>query len=262
MFVDLIRNVRNKFFIFCETNGRSIKDYYLVVVFLYYRHPSDNSQDIGKSVNPSYWKMLLQTKRNFQIPEFFDHQAIFRRFCYNQCSSIPWGIMSGFLSILSALASRNRTPFWSDGDNVELIVIVLLIWLARVLSRRLELFKRTTKIIADNISKRAPKIPNRVPRNGLIWRNVGARAGEKSEKGKTTESGGKKGNEINITKKAGHHHNYALRTSLFLRVLQRVSLERHGPGLAFLVQRHHQHIIVHPGLESLKLEERCSADWN
>lgn len=65
-------------------------------------------------------------------------------------------------------------------------MIVLLIWLARVLSRRLELFKRTTNIIADNISKRAPKIPNRVPRNGLIWSKVGWRAGEKSENGKTT----------------------------------------------------------------------------
>lgn len=112
-------------------------------------------------------------------------------FLYYQFNSIPWGIMSGFLSILSALASLNRTPFWSDGDNVELIVMVLLIWLARVLSRRLELFKRTTKIIADNISKRAPKIPNRVPRNGLIWRKVGARAGEKSENGKTTECRGR-----------------------------------------------------------------------
>jgi hypothetical protein len=66
-------------------------------------------------------------------------------------------------------------------------VIVLLIWLARVRSRRLELFKRTTKIIADKINSSAPKIPNKVPRNGFIWRNFGERAGEKSENGKTTE---------------------------------------------------------------------------
>ena len=105
---------------------------------------------------------------------------------YYQFNSIPWGIISGFLSILSALVSLKRTPFWSDGDNVELIVIVLLIWLARVRSRRLELFKRTTKIIADKISNRAPNIPNRVPRNGFIWRNFGPKAGEKSENGKTT----------------------------------------------------------------------------
>lgn len=90
--------------------------------------------------------------------------------------------------MLSALASLNRTPFCSDGDNVELMVMVLLIWLARVLSRRLELFKRTTRIIADKIRSRAPKMPNRVPRNGLIWRNAGVRAGEKSENGKTTAS--------------------------------------------------------------------------
>lgn len=46
---------------------------------------------------------------------------------YYLFNSIPWGIMSGFLSILSALASRKSMPFCSDGDNVELIVIVLLI---------------------------------------------------------------------------------------------------------------------------------------
>lgn len=71
---------------------------------------------------------------------------------------------------------------------MELIVIVLLI--ARALSRRrLELFKRTTKIIADNINTTAPKMPSIVPRNGLICRNVGARTGEIgiSENGKTTE---------------------------------------------------------------------------
>lgn len=142
-----------------------------------------------------------------------DYYLACRLAFYYQFNSIPWGIMSGFLSILSALASLSRTPFWSDGDKVELIVIVLLIWLARVLSRRLELFKRTTNIIADNISKRAPKIPNTVPRNGLIWSKVGWRAGEKSENGKTTakESGPEttrrrkmKGNEndkINIVRK-------------------------------------------------------------
>lgn len=97
-------------------------------------------------------------------------------------------MISGFLSILSALhASLNRTPFCNDGDIVELIV--LLVWLARVLSRRLELFKRTTSIIADNISTTAPMIPSKVPRNGLICRKVGARAGEMSENGKTTECG-------------------------------------------------------------------------
>lgn len=85
--------------------------------------------------------------------------------------------MSGFLSILSALdASLNITPFCNDGDSVELIVIVLLI--ARVLSRRLEPFKRTTSIIADKIRMRAPKMPSIVPRNGFICRNVGARMGE------------------------------------------------------------------------------------
>jgi hypothetical protein len=94
--------------------------------------------------------------------------------------------MSGFLSILSALASLSNMPFCSDGDSVELMVIVLLIWLARVLSRRLERFSRTTRIIADSISSRAPKIPNRVPRNGLICRNVGAKPGGRSENGKTT----------------------------------------------------------------------------
>lgn len=91
--------------------------------------------------------------------------------------------------MLSALdASLNITPFCrDDGDNVELIVIVLLI--ARVLSRRLEPFKRTTKIIADNISTRAPKMPSNVPINGFICRNVGARTGEigMSENGKTTD---------------------------------------------------------------------------
>lgn len=107
-------------------------------------------------------------------------------FYYHFDCSVPWGIISGFLSMLSALASLNSTPFWSDGDNVELIVIVLLIWLARVLSRLLERFKRTTRIMADSISNRAPNIPNSVPRNGFSWRNVGARAGEKSENGKTT----------------------------------------------------------------------------
>ena len=89
--------------------------------------------------------------------------------------------------MLSALdASLNITPFWRDGDNVELIVIVLLI--ARVLSRRLEPFKRTTRIIADNINTRAPKMPSNVPINGFIWRNVGARTGDIgiSENGKTT----------------------------------------------------------------------------
>lgn len=94
--------------------------------------------------------------------------------------------MSGFLSILSALdASLNITPFCRDGDNVELIVIVLLI--ARALSRRLEPFKRITKIIADNINTRAPNIPSNVPRNGLICKKVGARTGTgMSENGKTT----------------------------------------------------------------------------
>lgn len=115
-------------------------------------------------------------------------------------NSIPKGIMSGFLSMLSALASLNRTPFCIDGDNVELMVMVLL-RLARALSRRLELLKRTTRIIADSISNRAPKIPNRVPRNGLIWRNVGARAGEKSENGNTTATQGSREDEINMTKR-------------------------------------------------------------
>jgi hypothetical protein len=95
--------------------------------------------------------------------------------------------MSGFLSILSALdASLKITPFCIDGDSVELIVIVLLI--ARALSRRLEPFKRTTKIIADNINTTAPKMPSIVPRNGFICKNVGARTGEMgmSENGKTT----------------------------------------------------------------------------
>jgi hypothetical protein len=64
--------------------------------------------------------------------------------------------------------------------------MVLLI--ARVLSRRLELFKRTTRIIADKINTRAPKMPSNVPINGLICRNVGASTGEIgiSENGKTT----------------------------------------------------------------------------
>lgn len=100
--------------------------------------------------------------------------------------SIPWGIISGFLSMLSALASLNSTPFWSDGDNVELVVVVLLIRLARVLSRLLECFIRTTRNIADSISKKAPKIPNNVPRSGLSWRNAGAKTGEKSENGEPT----------------------------------------------------------------------------
>lgn len=97
--------------------------------------------------------------------------------------------MSGFLSILSALDdSLSMTPFCSEGDNVELIVIVLLI--ARALSRRFEPFKRTAKIIADKISTTAPKMPSIVPRNGLICRKVGARTGAigKSENGKTTET--------------------------------------------------------------------------
>jgi hypothetical protein len=72
---------------------------------------------------------------------------------------------------------------------VELIVMVLLI--ARALSRRrrLELFKRTTRIVADNINTIPPTIPSNVPRNGLICWNVGARTGEMgiSEKGKTTK---------------------------------------------------------------------------
>jgi hypothetical protein len=88
--------------------------------------------------------------------------------------------------MLSALdASLNITPFWSDGDSVELIVIVLLI--ARVLSR-LEPFKRTTKIIADSISTSATKMPSIVLRNGLICRNVGASTGDigMSENGNTT----------------------------------------------------------------------------
>lgn len=85
--------------------------------------------------------------------------------------------MSGFLSILSALdASLSITPFCIDGDSVELIVIVLLI--ARVLSRRPEPFSLTARIIADNIKIRAPKMPSIVPRNGLICRNVGAKIGE------------------------------------------------------------------------------------
>lgn len=98
-------------------------------------------------------------------------------------------------------------------------MIVLLIWLARVRSRRLELFKRTTKIIADKISNIAPNIPNRVPRNGFIWRNFGPKAGEKSENGKTTEqekTKRRKSNEINMTKER-HDRNYAKK---FLRVLQ------------------------------------------
>lgn len=79
-------------------------------------------------------------------------------------------------------------------------MIVLLIWLARVRSRRLELFKRTTKIIADKINSSAPKIPNRVPRNGFICRNLGERAGEKSENGKTTVGGrGAEKEEIKLT---------------------------------------------------------------
>lgn len=81
---------------------------------------------------------------------------------------------------------------------MELIVIVLLI--ARALSRRrLELFKRTTKIIADNIRTTAPNIPSMVPRNGLICRNVGASTGEMgiSENGKTTKEREKEGKLTN-----------------------------------------------------------------
>lgn len=90
--------------------------------------------------------------------------------------------MSGFLSMLSALASLISTPFeCNEVDKFELIVIVLLNWLVRALSRRFAFFKRTTSTNAESISKQAPNIPNNVPRNGFTFRNAGAKAGEKSE---------------------------------------------------------------------------------
>lgn len=97
------------------------------------------------------------------------------------------GIISGFLSILSALASLNRIPFCSDGDNVELIVIVLLIWLVRALSRRLVFFNLTTSTIAVNISKIAPNIPSNVPMKGFICRKVGFNTDGSSTSRKTSE---------------------------------------------------------------------------
>lgn len=56
------------------------------------------------------------------------------------------------------------------------ILEVLLIWLVRALSRRLVFFNRTTSTMDVKISRKAPNIPNTVPRKGFIWWNVGANA--------------------------------------------------------------------------------------
>lgn len=156
--------------------------------------------------------------------------------------------MSGFLSMLSALASLKSTPFCSDGDNVELIVIVLLIWLVRALSRRLVFFNRTTRTIADNISKKAPNIPNKVPRNGFTCRNAGANAGEISEKGNTTK----------LSKLISFwlfiFIDSCQSTCLFLWIFHCIRWQNDRAGFSFLIVRNHNHLIRHSSIETFKLE--------
>lgn len=142
---------------------------------------------------------------------------------------------------------------------MELIVIVLLI--ARALSRRFEPFKRTAKIIADKISTTAPKMPSTVPRNGLIWRKVGARTGAmgKSENGKTTKTD--KINKLtlyNIHAFSALSPSTSIPTCLSFRGFECISMQHRWTRFSLFIFRYNHDIVANAWLESFQLEIRRS----
>lgn len=164
--------------------------------------------------------------------------------------------------MLSALASLVSTPFCSDGDKFELIVIVLLNWLVRALSRRLAFFNRTTRTNADRINKQAPNIPNKVPRKGFTRKKAGVKAGERSENEYTTKWCGDLISFSNCSRAEQRVSESCQSTCLFLWIFHGVCLQHNRTRFAFFIVCNNEHLIRHSSIEAFEVKCWSSAKKN